>query len=256
MLRKWRALIIFFSLVIVMIFAGVGAIYYYTLGLKTVAIQGNQFVTQDEIRQVAGGFQGKNAVVLSALGILDRRLLARLPKIESVDSDYKWPHAIQLTIIEKKPWVVFKSDKDVLISSDGMVLARLAPDHLVQLPSEVVFVRGLNPIYISGNNANPYVLNLLTPLVKGIRQYFPDQVFNLELTGLIVASNGASFEEVVLYKDAVMPIWIGAEYQFLVKLSALRQFLWYIGTEESASPIQYIDLRVPDKVIVGYGSEF
>jgi hypothetical protein len=76
----------------------------------------------------------------------------------------------------------------------------------------------------------------------------------LELKGLIVTNTAAMVDELVLFKDQNIPIFLGPEDNFLMKLSALRQFLWYIGIQESPKPIQYIDLRVSEKVIVGYGA--
>lgn len=235
------------------------AIYRLTLGLQTVAIQGNRFVTQDEILRAIGSFQGKNAVILSLSGRLNRRISQALPKVKAVSSDYKWPHAIQLTVVEKTPWLVFNSDiGPVIVAGDGTVLERRNPGDETVLPKEIVTVESVNPVYFAQKTINPYLLNALTPVVAIIREYFPDQELHVELKGLVMAPGGCSFDEIIIIKDDDVPVYMGSEARIATKLSALRQFLWYVGMEdandETHKKIRYIDLRVDGKVLVGYGT--
>ena len=258
-MRKWRALIIASILLVLVVGGALMAIYRLTLGLQTVAIQGNRFVTQDEIRRAAGSFQGKNAVILSVSGRLNRRISQVLPKVQTVSSDYKWPHAIQLTVVEKKPWIVFSSDVGpVIVAADGTVLERRKSSDETVLPSDIMTVCSVNPVYFADKAINPYLLNALTPVFSVVREYFPDQALQLELKGLVMSPAGCSFDELIIVKDDDVPVYVGSGAHVATKLSALRQFLWYVGMDDANEgvhrKIRYIDLRVDGKVLVGYGT--
>ncbi|NBV82952.1 FtsQ-type POTRA domain-containing protein [bacterium] len=258
-MKKWRALIIASCLLVAIVAMSMFAIYRWALGLQTVAIQGNYYVTQDEVRNAVELYHGRNAVLLSVGGALNRRVAAMLPKVQRVRSDYKWPHAVQLTVIEKKPWIVLAADEGaVIVAADGTVLQRRSPEDVAPLPREAIVVRSVDPVYFSQKIINPYLLNALTPVVSVIRSYFPDQVLQMELKGLVMSPAGCSFDELILIKDDSVPVYVGAEAKMGTKLSALRQFLWYVGmdtpADETEAPIRYIDLRVDGKVLVGYGA--
>ncbi len=256
-MRKWRALIIASFLFLGMIGGGAWGIYRYTLGLKTIAIEGNHYVTQEEIRTLVTPFQGRNALLLSVSGRLRTRLTGALPKVATVITDYKWPRAIKLTVIEKKPWIgLVSNDHSVVLAEDGTVLDRRGMQPLDE--TQLLIVRNVPEIFFTKTTINPYLLNNLRPIVSVIRDYFPDQSLQLELKGLVLSPASCAFDEMILIKDDTVPVYVGSEAKLATKLDALRQFLWYAQVQRSASgeipSVQYIDLRVLGKVIVNYGT--
>lgn len=257
MIRKWRALIIASCLLLVTLAACGWGVYRYTVGLRTLAIKGNRYVTQDDIRKIAGHYHGRNAVLVSLFGQLNRDIVARIPKVRAVRSDYKWPYAIELTIVEKPSWVRLKCGHTLItVAADGSVLDREENESDEFSKSALITVRDLPPTIIYGTACNPLVLRVLSPIISSIRDVFPDHDLQLELKGMILTSRDCSFDEIILLKDHSIPIYLGNESNLTKKLGYLQQFIWYVNDQptdsEAGKSIQYIDLRVDGKVLVGY----
>ena len=238
---------------------GFWSIYRYTMGLTTVGIEGNSFVSHEEIVALLSPYQSRNALALSAFGIVNRRLEKANHKIESVTTDYKWPTGLRVTIKEKKPWVTFSTqDKSVTVAEDGTILSRgqyVAED---EFSKNGLIIRNISPSYISSKSINPYLINNLTPIVRLIRTFFPDQSLQLELRGLTLSESGCVFNEVVIVKDDTIPIYMGTDSHLQEKLERLQQYLRHYDEVEAQAEqprsIQYIDVRVPNKIIVNYGA--
>lgn len=253
-MRKWRALIIAFFLLLGLIGLGAWAVYRYPISLKTIVVEGNRYVTRPALARALAPYAHRNALVLSGLGVISRDLERQLPQIQSVDTDFKWPHAIVVTITEKKPWIGIQSPKGGFVLSDDGTVLRKDPDGNFW-EAGLIVVDDVPELFVTPRGVHPYLLNNLRPIVTTIRRYFPIEPIELELVGLYLAPTHCSFDALTMTFQHGVRVQVGPDQDMAQKVSDLWQYLSVVPNQPSENrQIDYIDLRVPGKVIVRYGS--
>lgn len=75
------------------------------LRVEDVAVDGGRVLTERQILRAAEIPVGDPLVSVDPEAV-ERRLLERLPRIDSVDVTRSWPHGVELTVTERKPVVV------------------------------------------------------------------------------------------------------------------------------------------------------
>ena len=102
------------------------------LAIQQVSITGHSHTTDDEI------FRALDVGARSLLGFdasVARQRLERLPWVRSALIERVFPDAIEVKIIERQPFAIWRrATSDLLIDSGGYVLASVASDANMRLP--------------------------------------------------------------------------------------------------------------------------
>ncbi len=253
-MRKWRALIIATFLLLALLSMGIWALYRYPIALKTIVVDGTHYVKRGDISRAVTPYYHRNAVMVSGLGILSDGLVNRLPQIQSVETDFQWPHAVRVTVTEKRPWIGIKTPSEsIVLAQDGTVLRRDPSGRFSE--GGLIVIQNVPGLFVSPRGVHPYLLNNLRPIVSTLRRYFPIEPIHLTLNGLYLAPTHCSFDFLTITLQDGTPVQVGPDQDVEKKISGLWHFLSVVPKQSSENRrIEYIDLRVPGKVIVRYGA--
>ncbi|MGW1077857.1 cell division protein FtsQ/DivIB [Streptomyces sp. NPDC002537] len=135
-----RRRIVFWAVVTVLVGAAAGWALYGSNWLRAtrVEVRGTAVLTPDEVRAAAGVPLGDPLVSVDTDAIADR-LRKALPRIDTVDVERSWPHAIALKVVERQPRaIVEKGGKFIEIDGTGVRFATVerAPGSVPRLAVE------------------------------------------------------------------------------------------------------------------------
>ena len=95
------------------------------LSIQDVAVEGNQALSVETLRSVAG-LEGRS-IIRSDFASARERLLA-LPLVKDVRIQRDWPNGARITIVERAPWGVWQAgEQRLVIDDEGVVVDLLAP---------------------------------------------------------------------------------------------------------------------------------
>jgi len=229
------------------------AFYRLALGLEKIEIVGLTYTMSSEVESVLRPLSHRNALMISAFGLANRRITKSIDKISKVESNFRWPNGLTITIHEKKPWLgLTDTDQTMVISKDGSILTT---GEVIPQDSSVIWVRGIqSSIFRDQQRLNPYLLQTLTHISTTIRHFFPNDSFQIELNGLIVGATGVTYKEILLIKDDTVPIYIGTPDLLRAKLSHMKTYFDYYSELPTPNQIEYVDLRRSNRIVVKYVS--
>ncbi|WP_419183809.1 cell division protein FtsQ/DivIB, partial [Streptomyces albidus (ex Kaewkla and Franco 2022)] len=122
-----RALSLVFALAALLGGFGVWALYGSNwLLVERVSVSGNEVLTEKQVRDAAGIPVGTPLLSVDRTAA-ERRLKARLPRLDNIDVVRAWPHGIGLKVIERKPELVMKRDGNFVEVDDEGVRFAVVP---------------------------------------------------------------------------------------------------------------------------------
>lgn len=203
------------------------------------------FIAQNDLEKMVSPLRGKNVLSVVLSVYLKSRYQHPFPQVEAMHYRITFPGHLSVKIIEKKPWIAFVTNEEVFLYSKDGVLLNAGSDVMAN-PNQVVIIRGIPPAtYEDGQALEPHFLEEMIHMIDNIQHYLPNS--NLQIDFLATG-------HVTLLKDDVLPIKLGEMIDIDKKFKNLADFFNYYKTLEEPKTIQYIDLRLPDKVIVRYDS--
>lgn len=250
-MKKWFAVVCLGIVVGSGLGGGLYWVYTHTMPLQNTLITGLTYTPSSEVAAVLQPLYGRNALMVSVLGVANRRVLSQLNKIQTVSSDFHWPNGMTVTVTEKKPWLGFLGpDQTVVIAHDGTLLTN--GDVLPQDP-QLILVRGVTLEAVSNQKKmSPHLLETLRAITIPIRRVFPRDECQIDITGLIVGPNGVTYQEVILIKNDTLPIYLGSEDDLPQKLRQLTAYFAYRASQPTPNAIDYIDVRLANRIVVKY----
>jgi len=124
---------------VVTVAAVAGAIYFLphrmpsVLGIKTIELAGNEHLTDDELKQIAGLKGNESLLVLSCRKVYDK--LKESPWIASAAVRKEYPSRLQIRIRETEPFALLDMKGKVFIVDDkGRMLEELKENSVPFLP--------------------------------------------------------------------------------------------------------------------------
>lgn len=220
--------------------------------IKDIAISGHNFVPKEKLYETLAPLYHEN-VVAGVMGMPERILMRAYAQLRDVDVTVTFPDKLHIAIHEKDPWVIFVGEKQrMVISRDGTVLNRYSDDWVLQHPGALI-IRGVPATFFKTGAIHPLVLANIVPIADMINAYLPEMVIQLELKGLALTNNTVSISQVILWKDDTIPVYLGDLSELEAKFTLLIHFI-NSGYADGKKGIGYIDLRVPNKIIVNYDS--
>ncbi len=217
------------------------------LQLKKVLILGTHYTSPDSISEFCLQHQDKNIIGLLLNRKFRQNLYGEFPQIDEVQFGFQWPNTLTLAITEKKPFAVFMTSPLKLCSKDGTVLQII----------DSSFPVGKSCIHIFGVSEKWVQKQVPEPLMQKVAS-IADCLHKSNVTANIVfkhvwLSPAGNMDDVVVLKENGTAFKIGPTHDLESKFQRLNAMLSHIKATEPSKSIQYIDLRVPNKVIVKYG---
>ncbi|MSR88278.1 MAG: FtsQ-type POTRA domain-containing protein [Candidatus Margulisbacteria bacterium] len=251
-MKKWRL-----AILLGVIFFGVASAFFLNnprFVLTLVQIEGNNFVSRDQISKFTKTYMGTNVVWVRYFSYLKSDLLTAFPQIEKLKVRITYQDGITLHVKEKQPWVSFLvSDKVLLVAKDGTILNDGAHSPALENSEKLLIVRGVSPQFFTGKQVNSRLLSNIEQVVATVRRYFPGDNLQLEFKQSSFSEDGIVFEELELLKDDTIRIKLGSFDDLDVKFKLLQAYLSTISVDQQQK-IQVLDIRMPPKVIIKDGN--
>lgn len=195
--------------------------------LKNVTVQGNKFVTQDDIIRIAGIRLGENLFQLQTDEI--KKNLTKDLRIEQAVVQRSFPSELNISITERVPLAMIQCDYGYLeMGRGGMVLD--AHRTLRQMPVPMISGATVADLFVGDvvDDANVNkVLNFLAEL--------PDETRNA-----LSEVNIVDTEDVFLYAGSVQ-IRLGALDKLSEKVNVTKSVITEL--QQAKRPIEYVDAR-------------
>lgn len=218
--------------------------------VQLIQQSGNQFVTS---AQLTASLEALKPISwLSARwGGVSRPIMNQFKSVQSVSVSGQFPHQLSVTLLEKSPWLAFYVEQDVwVVASDGTVLSR-GGDMPMLDDADLLVVYGVPGSFFSDQGLNAPFLETMKTIVQSVRTYFPYPNLQVRLEGLYLGESGYQMASWNLIKDDDIRIVMETLDDLPQRFQALTHYFSSLTpTQETA--IDYIDMRVPTKIIIGY----
>jgi len=168
------------------------------------------------------------------------------PQISDISFNIKYPNQFNVFIKEKKAEFLFiTKQRQYFVSNEGILL-NIMPSEPNKLynADKIVIVKGIVPRFEKKYYIDPELLKKIKPITALLTQYLADKNLQVKFT---------SDHQIVLIKDDILPIKIGSMAYLEDKFKNLHDFYQY-GVQDIENNIQFIDLRLANKVVVKYWS--
>jgi cell division septal protein FtsQ len=217
------------------------------LQLKQVLILGTHYTKTQDIASFCLQKRHQNIIGLMISRSFKDTLYKQFPQIESAKFGIQWPNTLTLTIMEKKPFSIFMTVPAKLCAEDGTVLQNALQES--PLTKDCIKVYGLSEKWTHHMVPEP-IIGKISTITKHLQKTNIKGSLVFRHIWLTPAGN---LDDLVILKDEKIPIKIGPIHDLPSKFQKLSLFLDHWKAKEPSKNIQYIDLRVPHKVIVKYG---
>lgn len=233
-----------------MILIGIGFILFLrstTFQIQQLHYQGNRFVSQKSLDIYFTPLVKKN-ILFGAMRFSSykKKCIKQYAQISSIDFSMKFPNYFWIIIKEKQPaFLLITPDSQYFIANDGTLLNTDSSVGSVDNPDKIIIIKGLGLQLSDKTHIHPHLLKTILAVVLPLKKYLLEKNIQVEFK---------TNQEVVLLKDDLLPIKIGTTDALEQKFKNLKNFLKYVQIDPE-NPIQFIDLRLPNKVIVKYGKD-
>ncbi len=205
---------------------------YFTVG--TVFVEGNKYMTVEDVLRVAGVPEQVNIFRLKPSEIKDR--LMNDLRVAEVQVERNFPATIVIHIKERQPLAFVSSQYGfVEIDRQGVVMAALK--NLKQVKVPVITGVRLGNVYVGDQVNNPGLSNVLTYLAA-----LDEGVLN-QLSEV----NIKSADELVAYTTSSVYIRVGDNQRLTEKAKLTGEILQEISTKKMV--VEYVDLNYTSPII-------
>ncbi|HWR43270.1 cell division protein FtsQ/DivIB [Sporomusa sp.] len=205
---------------------------YFTVG--TVLVDGNKYITVEDVLRVAGVPEQVNIFRLKTADIRDR-LMSDL-RVAEVKVERSFPATIAIHIKERQPLAFVASQYGfVEIDRQGVVLAALRNLKEVKVP--VITGVRLGNVYVGDQVNNPGLSNVLTYLAA-----LDENALN-QLSEVNIKSP----DELVAYTTSSVYIRVGDSQRLTEKATLTGEILQEISAKKMA--VEYVDLNYKSPII-------
>jgi cell division septal protein FtsQ len=238
-----------------MVFVGIPALIYLGIvgwnrpevQVETFSILNTHYTQKEVLARYVDSQKGRNILGVR-VGFWTKKMVQKFPQIENVKVRMIWPNHIELTIIEKQPYLsVVMPNRRWIVAKDGTPLSQNP-----QEPLRGFCVYGLSPKWMTPR-IHPMLLTKLQTIYDWVCAYPELLPMGIQIHHMTIATSN-THDEILLLKDHSVPIKIGPSDRLPEQLHALHVFWKTHQAIEPTRAIRYIDLRVPDRVVVRYGS--
>lgn len=221
-----------------------GFVTHPQFAISNIHYDGTQFISKDQLHKHCSALIGKNILCPLFIRSFSKTILNRFPQIAKIRFQPKFPNTVTVQVEEKSAWVSFVTDNGhYMIAEDGTILNRDNWNPNLDL-DKLVFFRGVPDQEFQSSFLGPQWVKKARQVVENLQFYLPAERMHIEFK---------KNRDVVLIKDDVLPVQIGSMEYLDLKFRNLKYFLKQYG--HKLPQIDYIDLRVEDRVVVKYTSD-
>jgi len=244
----YRSIFIFTFVVIFAGFIIYGMFFSGYFAIKNIIIINNKNVTQKQVEEVISPVRYNNFTFNNILFFRSNKaselLLNNLQQLRSVEITKKLPNTIKINVDERLPSLIWQTgDKKYLVDNEGEVFSEYNPDKAQNLP-----------IVIDLTKKNVQVKQ------KILGVSFVDFVQNL--TNKLPQKTGVNIDSIVI-KETPFEIEVKTKEGFSIFFNTSRdldtQITYLVRVLEEVNKngmsnkyLDYIDLRLPDKIFYKY----
>lgn len=215
------------GMVVLVVFA-VAIVYSPFFIVKSVIIKGNQYVSEQEIRQVAG-IKGQENMFLLTTSLMQQRLNKDL-RIEQATVRRSFPSTLEVTVTERVPVATIACNYGFLdLGQTGVVLNAYRKFKTMQVPAITGVT--LDDLYIGDQVENITVQKALEFLS------YLDEESRRQLSEVNVAEP----EHITAYTTGGVQIRLGTTERMAEKAKNTQNFL--ADLKSMKYPIEYIDFN-------------
>lgn len=246
MIKTIKKFFILFCFILVL----AGLIYFIQhpyFKLQKLEYQGQNFILKKSLQSVFAPLEKKNILVASLMFSHYKKIcLKQYPQIEKISFGIKYPHYFLIIIKEKKPeFLLITSQKQYFIAEDGTLLNLNYTPIALNNADHILIIKGLIPQFLEKTILQKELLKSLKSLKIYLATHLSDQKLQIKFHNP---------NNLILLKDDILPIKIGDTEDLDEKFQNLKHFFKYVPNIQSKN-IQYIDLRMKNKVIVKYWND-
>jgi cell division protein FtsQ len=215
------------GMVVLVVFA-VAIVYSPFFIVKSVIIKGNQYVSEQEIRQVAG-IKGQENMFLLTTSLMQQRLNKDL-RIEQATVRRLFPSTLEVTVTERVPVATIACNYGFLdLGQTGVVLSAYRKFKTMQVPAITGVT--LDDLYVGDQVENITVQKALEFLS------YLDEDSRRQLSEVNVAEP----EHITAYTAGGVQIRLGTTERMVEKAKNTQNFL--ADLKSMKYPIEYIDFN-------------
>ena len=248
--RSYKKLITFLLVaVFIAIFYGIFLSPVFTI--NDFSLGGNEDVKYSQVREVLEeSLDKKYGLVIPANGFflikpvaLENSLVEKIPKVMSADIVRLFPDRLNITIEERDPRVIWKTaGRHYIVGSDGLVSSQI--------------YETLEGVPVVSDDSN----SLVSANDKLLKEEYLD--FVIELSDSFNARTGLEVKSLSTPSSQSRDLFVKTKKGFKIYLSSgltfdsqVERLLTILGVEvaeESQKDLDYIDLRIKDRVYYKY----
>ncbi|MDZ7331327.1 MAG: FtsQ-type POTRA domain-containing protein [candidate division KSB1 bacterium] len=233
-----------FSIIFLAVVLMVTLIWFYhnqVFVLQAVKIQGNRFVSKEEIFELAGVEFHQDLVKIKTKAIEDRIRTHGL--IEDVSVSRFYPSTLRIKVKERSLVAVIAGSAISAVDANGTILSQFPPEAVYDLPAITGF-RFITDSLGSRVPEHPERVYLAISLLKQLRSL--DLVIYHELSELHYSDDNGF----VLYlRHTNSPVILGTG-NFSEKLYYLSKIYYHLMEKNELATAKVIDIRFKDQVVV------
>lgn len=205
---------------------------YFTVG--TVVVEGNKYITVEEVLRVAGVPERVNIFRLKTSEISER--LMNDLRVSEVQVARKFPATITIQVKERQP-LAFVANQYGFVEIDRQGIVMMAYKNLKQVKVPVITGVRLGNVYVGDQVNNPGLLHVLTYL----------SALDEDVLNQLSEVNIKSADELVAYTTNSVYIRVGDNQRLTEKAKLTGEILHEISAKKMA--VEYIDLNYTSPII-------
>lgn len=208
--------------------------------LQSVSIEPTLYISPHELQTIFGPLENRSLFLAWIQTHVHASWSRPLPAIKDVSYHFTLPNHCQISITEQSPQFLFlNQDQSLFIASDGAILNPMRSDVQAEQPDQLTIIHGIPNTQFNAPYLTADFLDQISQLRTNLNRYQVLGTLQLEFN---------QFGQYVLYLNDTLPIKLGDLTHIDRKFNNLSSFLTAIQNR----PMNYIDLRIPDRVIVNY----
>lgn len=213
-----------------------------TFAVSAITVVDAEQGTQEEVRAIADAMRGKNILFLQT-EVLSGRLVRDIPQIKNVRIVRKLPGTLKIIIQEKTPVLLLLSKASYyFVDATGIAYQSASLDSLPGVVLPVVKNSDPNANVTLGDLA---VEESFVSFIEEVQKKIPDlakaQVVEMRIPSLAA-------REVHFYLDRNWKILMDTTRPASAQLDVLQRLLEHTVSAEEQQTLQYIDVRIPNRV--------
>ncbi len=217
-----------------------------TIGLTGIFLRCNlvtnfssneKFIPRNEIKKDINSFQNLRVIQLLNWPVIKKELLKKYPMIDSIKLSFRSFPNIDVSIEEKRPWVMLINKNDVFIlSQDGVQLNNNLVD--VELPNQKILIVNTELNVLENKEIKSELLVTLAEISIGLLKV---PLFKLQQ----ILYDQSSIQ---MIEDNGLVINLGTKSNLELKFDKLKYF--FGANRQNIDQIQFIDIQFPKRVII------